>query len=160
MPAAGPAGPAGPAGLAWPGPARPGRPARPGTFGGHGRTCPRHKRTCPTASFVMPRGIAYHAPYCGLACPTASCPPPFYLLALICWRMRVGTLACVRRRDDAPDTWGPALCSGLFERAAEFFSGNFFFSGQNRIFDPFSRVSGPGRCPNRSGSSFSSTLHY
>ena len=55
--------------------------------------------------------------------------------------------------------WGPAVCSGLFERAAEFFSGIFFF-GQNRIFDPFSKVSGPGRCPKRSGTSFSSSLHY
>ena len=40
-----------------------------------------------------------------------------------------------------------------------FFPGKNNFSGQNRIFDPFSRVSGPGRCPKRSGTSFSSILH-
>ena len=42
----------------------------------------------------------------------------------------------------------------------DFFQGKPIVSGQDRIFDPFSGVSGPGRCPKRSGTSFSSSLHY
>ena len=41
-----------------------------------------------------------------------------------------------------------------------FFWGKNVFSGQHSIFYPFSKVSGPGRCPKRSGTSFSSSLHY
>ena len=46
----------------------------------------------------------------------------------------------------------------LFREIRIFFRGKKK-SGQNRIFDPFSRVSGPGRRPKRSGTSFLSTLH-
>ena len=52
------------------------------------------------------------------------------------------------------------LFGSLWKRSRIFFREKNIFSGQNRIFDPFSRVSGPGRCPKRSGTSFSSSLHY
>ena len=47
----------------------------------------------------------------------------------------------------------------LFGQIRIFFRERKCSSGQNRIFRPFSKVSGPRRCPKRSGTSFSSILH-